>query len=262
MTDEPFVRVSVDAIPVIHVSPSAAADRQQLALFLPYLGGAKEAVAPQLALLAERGFTAISFDPWRLGERGDGDGRVVMNEVFSHFRRDMWPILGQSTLDAMHVLDWATESFNVRADSIVAGGLSMGGDVSVALAGADRRLTRVAAVAATPDWTRPGMTRVGEPSNVIDQGEATPYGTWLYNQLDPTTHPHNYVHGPAIAFELGADDTHVPPASAFAFLDALKTTAPAAAERMRVTKHTGLDHLGAVRDEAVVTAALDWMSQN
>lgn len=262
MIDEPFTRENVDAIPVLHVAPAAESDRHQLALFLPYLGGTKESVAPQLTLLAERGFTAISFDPWRLGERGDGDDRAVMDQVFSHFRRDMWPILGQSTLDAIHVLDWATERFDVHADNIVAGGLSMGGDICVALAGADRRVTRVAAVVATPDWTRPGMTRVGEPDNIMEQGEATSYGTWLYHQLDPLTHPHHYVHGPAIAFELGADDTHVPPASAFAFRDILRTAAPLAAERMRVTKHHGLDHVGAVRDAAVMTAALDWMSQD
>lgn len=262
MTDVPFTRENVDAIPVIHIIPAAGNDRHQIALFLPYLGGRKESVVPQLARLAERGFTAISFDPWRFGERGDGDDRAVMNLVFSHFRRDMWPILGQSTLDAMHVLDWATERFDVHADNIVAGGLSMGGDISVALAGIDRRVTRVAAVVATPDWSRPGMARVGEPLNIIDQGEASTYGAWLYSQLDPATHPHNYAHGPAIAFELGADDTHVPPASAFAFRDALKTAAPMAAERMRVTEYDGLDHLGAVRDEAVVTAALDWMAEH
>ncbi|HEY8911968.1 alpha/beta hydrolase [Lacisediminihabitans sp.] len=260
MTDVHFARENVDAVPVIHVSPSVENDRHQLALFLPYLGGTKEAVAPQLARLAERGFTAVSFDPWRLGERGDGDDRAVMEQVFSHFRRDMWPILGQSTLDAVHVLDWATERFDVAADNIVAGGLSMGGDISVALAGIDKRVTRVAAVVATPDWTRPGMTRVGEPRNIIDQGQPTAYGAWLYNELDPSTHQDRYAHGPAIAFDLGADDTHVPPASAFAFHEALKASAPVAAERMRITAHAGLDHLGAVRDDTVLTAAIDWMT--
>lgn len=214
MTDVHFERENVDAIPVIYSSPSAEADRHQVAMFLPYLGGTKEAVAPQLARLADRGFTAVSFDPWRLGERGDGDGRAVMNQVFSNFRRYMWPILGQSTLDAVHVLDWATERFDVAAVNIVAGGLSMGGDISVSLAGIDQRLTRVAAVVATPDWTRPGMTRVDEPGSIIDQGQPTAYGAWLYNELDPATHQHRYAHGPAIAFELGADDTHVPPAAA------------------------------------------------
>lgn len=262
MTDVPFTRENVDAIPLIHISPTAETDRHQVALFLPYLGGTKEAVASQLARLADRGFTAISFDPWRLGERGDGDNRAVMEQVFSHFRRNMWPILGQSTLDAMHVLDWATERFEVAADNIVVGGISMGGDITVALAGIDQRVTRVAAVVATPDWKRPGMARVGEPDNIIDQGEATPYGNWLYNQLNPATHLHSYARGPAIAFELGANDTHVPPASAFAFRDALEASAPAAAGRMRVTKHDGLDHLGAARDQCVVSAALDWMAQS
>lgn len=259
MIDEHFTRESVDGIPVVHIVPSAANDRRRLALFLPFLGGTKESVLPQLTALAERGFTAIGFDPWRMGERGDEDGRVVADQVFAHFRRYMWPILGQSTLDAVHVLDWATERFDVSADDIAAGGVSMGGDIAVALAGVDHRVTRVGAVVATPDWTRPGMTRVGEPDAVIDQGAATPYGTWLHDHLDPTGHPDRYAHGPAIAFELGAADTHVPPASAFAFRDALHAIAPEAAGRVRITAHDGLDHLDAARDPTVVGAALDWM---
>ena len=262
MTDVPFTRQNVDAISLIHISSTAKTDRHQIALFLPYLGGTKETAVPQLARLANRGFTAISFDPWRLGERGDDDAGVVMQQIFSHFRRNMWPILGQTTLDAVHVLDWATDRFEVAPDNIVVGGISMGGDISVALAGIDHRVTRVAAVVATPDWMRPGMTRLGDPSHIIDQGDPTAYGNWLYNQLNPATHLHNYAHGPAIAFELGATDTHVPPASAFAFRDALEESAPAAAGRMRITRHAGLDHLGAARDESVVSAALEWMSQS
>ena len=69
------------------------------------------------------------------------------------------------------------ERFDVSTDDIAAGGVSMGGDIAVALAAVDHRVTRVGAVVATPDWTRPGMTRVGEPDAVIDQGAATPYGT-------------------------------------------------------------------------------------
>lgn len=251
---------TIDGVPVIVVIPRAEKDRHQLALFLPYLGGTKEAVEPQLALLSDEGFTAISFDPWRLGERGDGDDRAVMESVFTHFRRDMWPILGQTTLDAVHVLDWATDRFPV-ANNIVAGGLSMGGDIGVALAGIDHRVSRVAAVAATPDWTRPGMTRVGDPNHIIEQGEPSAYGQWLYSHLDPATHPHNYAHGPAIAFELGADDTHVPPTAAQLFRDALRSSAPLTAERMRVTEHPGLDHLATVRQGHVLEAALDWLTR-
>lgn len=183
-----------------------------------------------------------------------------MASVFDHFRRDMWPILGQTTLDAVHVLDWATTHLPVAPGNIVAGGLSMGGDISVALAGIDHRVTRVAAVVATPDWTRPGMTRVGEPGNVIEQGHPGAYGQWLYAHLDPATHPHNYAHGPAIAFELGADDTHVPPEAATRFRELLRSSAPLAAARMRINEHVGLDHLGAVREERVISAALEWLA--
>lgn len=242
------------------VTPDAENDRHRLALFLPFLGGTKETVAPQLARLAAEGFTALSFDPFRLGERGEGDDRAVTQSVFAHFRREMWPILGQTTLDAVRVLDRATERFDVASGDIVAGGLSMGGDISVALAGIDHRVTRVAAVVAGPDWTRPGMTQVADPDTLIDQGEPSAYGRWLYAHLDPATHPQHYAHGPAIAFELGTEDTHVPPRAAVLFHEALRSVAPLAAERMRVTEHAELDHVGALRDERVVTAAIDWMA--
>lgn len=261
MSESPFRAENVDGLPVILVEPPAATDRRRLALFLPYLGGTKEAVAAHLTQLAERGFTALSFDPFRLGERGNGDDHLVVASVFDHFRRDMWPILGQTTLDAVHVLDWATTNLPVEPGNIVAGGLSMGGDISIALAGIDQRVTRVAAVVATPDWTRPGMTQIGEPGNVIDQGEPTAYGQWLYTQLDPLTHPGRYAHGPAISFELGADDTHVPPEATIRFRRTLLSSAPLAAERMRITKHAGLDHLTAARDKKVIDEALNWLSR-
>ena len=136
----------------------------------------------------------------------------------------------------------------------------MGGDISIALAGIDHQVTRVAAVAATPDWTRPGMHSVTDPATLIDQGEPTAYGQWLYYQIDPASHPHHYTHGPAIAFELGANDTHVPPASATEFHTALRSTAPLAAQRMHITQHAGLDHLATVQDEQVISTALDWMT--
>jgi hypothetical protein len=53
------------------------------------------------------------------------------------------------------------EHFGV-ASPRVAGGVSTGGDVAVALAGVDPRIDRVAALVATPDWARPGMQTLGE----------------------------------------------------------------------------------------------------
>ncbi|KGJ72954.1 hypothetical protein GY21_12085 [Cryobacterium roopkundense] len=90
----------------------------------------------------------------------------------------MWPILGQTTLDALRIVDWAIETHDLSSD-VVAGGVSMGGDISVALAGVDPRVKRVAALVATPDWTRPGMTQVGRPEELIDQGSPSPHGEWL-----------------------------------------------------------------------------------
>jgi hypothetical protein len=49
----------------------------------------------------------------------------------------MWPILGQATLEALRVID-ATRDPAIT--SIVAGGISMGGDIAIALAGIDHEL--------------------------------------------------------------------------------------------------------------------------
>jgi uncharacterized protein len=35
----------------------------------------------------------------------------LMIRAFSHFRLNVWPILGHTTLDAVRVLDWAVERF-------------------------------------------------------------------------------------------------------------------------------------------------------
>lgn len=56
----------------------------------------------------------------------------------------------------------------------VAGGVSMGGDVAIALAGIDARVRRVATVGSTPDWNRPDMRDLRDPAKVIDQGAADP----------------------------------------------------------------------------------------
>jgi uncharacterized protein len=64
----------------------------------------------------------------------------------------------------------------------------MGGDIAVALAGIDRRISRVAALVATPDWTRPRMRSLDEHSVVIDQGQADRYAQWFFDTFDPMTH--------------------------------------------------------------------------
>ena len=65
---------------------------------------------------------------------------------------------------------------------------SMGGDIAIALAGIDNRIKRVSVVAASADWLRPGMKDVFDPDKIIEQGEPTNFGKWLYDRLDPLTH--------------------------------------------------------------------------
>lgn len=250
---------TVGTIRISYAAALSGTDRRQLALFLPYLGGSRETVIPHLTQLSERGFTAITFDLWGSVARGF-DGSLDVELALTHFRRDVWPILGQSTLDALHVLDWAIEHFDVDPRYVAAGGLSLGGDVSVALAGIDSRVKRVAAIAATPDWARPGMRSLSRPDHLIDQGQPSGYGAWLYDELDPMTHLSRYERGAAIAFELGADDTHVPPTSAFTFRDALQLLAPDAATHCRLTAHAARDHLAMLSDEMASSAAINWMA--
>jgi fermentation-respiration switch protein FrsA (DUF1100 family) len=134
----------------------------------------------------------------------------------------------------------------------------MGGDVAVALAGVDRRVTRVAAIVATPDWTRPGMHELADSSSLLPQGRADAYARWFYAHLDPLTHLDAYAHGPAITFESAANDTHVPPDGALRFQAALAAAYPDDLERVRVTMHPGLGHVDALQAPAMAQNCLAW----
>jgi len=242
---------------VLVARPEQGAARSVLALWMHFLGGTKEAMAPYLLRMARAGVTAVSFDAWQHGGRTEEPREQLTRRALAQFRRNVWPILGHTTLDAVRVLDWAVERFEVT--DVVAGGVSMGGDVSVALAGIDPRVSRVAAIVATPDWTRPGMARLDDPSSLIDQGEPVAYGQWMYDHLDPMTHLAWFARGPAIAFDLGGEDRHIPAQNALAFHQALEASHPAAAQQVRVRIHAGLDHVGAARDPRVQDAGMAWL---
>jgi uncharacterized protein len=248
----------VDDIPVLWVEPASGRPRGRLALWLPPLTMTKETVLPSLRELAGNGCVAVSLDPWQHGERGSEPGEQLAARVFADFRRQMWSILGHTTLDCLRVIDWATETLGTGAE-VVAGGVSMGGDIAVALAGIDARVAQVAAIVATPDWTRPGMRDLFDPSRALPQGRPDALAQWLYDHLDPMTHLDAYARGAAITFECAADDTHVPPDGALRFQRALREAHPAAAERVRVSLHPGLGHLDGARDRALAGNALAWL---
>ncbi|MBO0839554.1 MAG: alpha/beta hydrolase [Sciscionella sp.] len=248
-------RSVVDDVPVVWIEPDGPA--KTLALWLTHLAGSKDQTLPVLRRLAGAGCVAMSFDPWRHGERGEEGAEQIFERVFGDFRRQMWPILGQTTLDGLRVLDWALAEIAPGA-RVVAGGVSMGGDVSVALAGVDERVERVAALIATPDWTRPDMRdlHTGRP---IEQGEPDAYARWFYDQLDPMTHVSRYRRALAITFEVGGEDNHVPAEHAQRFRAAVLAQ-PSTRATVRINVHPGASHLDATDDSPFVANAIDWLT--
>jgi uncharacterized protein len=256
-----ITRDVVDGVPVLYVRPVGNTEASKLALWLPSFAQTKESTLPYLRELAKLGFVAVSLDPWQHGERGFESPQRLISRVFEpgRFRRYMWPIIGQTTLDAKRVVDWALHHL-VKTDAVVAGGLSMGGDIAVALAGIDTRIARVAAIIATPDWTRPGMRYFTAPYDVVQQGEADDYATWFYETMDPLTHIDAYQRECAITFECGETDTHVPPDGATRFRDELVAKDASARKRIRVNLHKGLGH-GDGADPVFFANCKEWLSQ-
>jgi dienelactone hydrolase len=255
MSDEPpFSSALVDGIPVIWAEPDDARTHMPLVLWLPYLTGSKESTKPFLADLVRAGFTALSFDPWQHGERGTEEPDALTRRVFGDFRRHMWPILGQTTLDMLRVIDWSSATFGAER-AVYAGGTSMGGDIAVTAAGIDARIQRVAAIVATPDWLRPGMRSFPDFAALVPPGEPDGYARFFYDYLNPLSHLEAYTHGTAIAFECGAEDRHVPPDGAQRFRAALHFAFPEAAGRIRVTLHPGVGH---ETTPAMQQRSIDW----
>ena len=114
------------------------------------------------------------------------------------------------------------------------GGISMGGDISVAAAGVDPRIIVVSACVATPDWMRPGSFEPpGEPDAAAQAD---------YDRRNPLTHLSAYKHRPAIAFQSGAVDKQVPPDGGERFVAALKPLYGDQADRLVVNLEPDVPH--------------------
>lgn len=243
-------------VPVLECLPAGAPARG-LVIWIPPLGGDKERYADRLEGLARRGFLAVGIDPRRHGGRADRPADALFDQVMTSFRATMWPILGGTVLDAAEVID-AELAIHGLGGPVLAGGVSMGGDIAVALAGIDPRVSRVAAVAATPDWTRPGMTRIGRPDDVIDQGTSGAGGQWLRDHLEPLTHTDRYCRDLEIRLDVGGADTHVPGEAAHRFAAAL-SRGPRRPS-IDVIDHHGADHRQMCHDPRILEGALSWLS--
>jgi len=247
------------SVPVAFCQPDADTANGSLAVWLPFLGGNKKTGIRELQQLAAAGYFALSLDPWQHGDRKDTASPNLRTRVIKAFRAHMWPILGITTLDTYRVIDWAIASYNLTGD-VVVGGVSMGGDIAIALAGIDRRISKVAAIASTPDWTRPGMTDVLDPKKVIDQGNSTPFGEWLYTLLNPMTNRGAYSRAPGMHLELGAMDTHVPPQGALAFQEALYKECPVAAQAITIILNEGCNHLSLIQRHSITKRAVSFLT--
>jgi dienelactone hydrolase len=223
----PLQRATLDHIPLLWCEPepnrasssnagkadgNRVLDGRKLVIWLPGFGSAKESVEAQLRDLGCRRFRGAGIRPLsaRRAQRrlpGSTGARVVGN-----IRRHFWPILAHTAEETTRVIDWAISELGV-AQQVGMGGISMGGDISVAAAGADKRITAVAACIATPDWLRPGSC---EPP-----GQPDSYAQLLYERRNPLTNLELYAHGPAITFQCGVMDRQVPPDGAARFTQAL-----------------------------------------
>ncbi|WP_134703865.1 prolyl oligopeptidase family serine peptidase [Ammoniphilus sp. YIM 78166] len=222
----------VDHIPVIWREPKQ--DIQGVVIWLTGFSGNKEKMIPYLETMADNGLLAFSFDPHEHGERLLMDHDELRGRIKGNLRRYFWPILAITSEEMSRIIDWISETFPSKAP-IMVGGISMGGDISVVSAGLDKRISKVAASIATPDWLRPGSW---EP-----QGEADTYAWHCYHRCNPLSNLHRYQHLPSIRFFCGAEDGQVPPDGAERFVDVLRQGSyKHTPERLDVVKLNGVSH--------------------
>lgn len=226
------IRAKAGEIPLLVIAPRETKGRP-LVIWLTGFSGQKESVEAQLREFARRGFVALSFDPHQHGERRIEPREELVKRVRGNIRRFFWPILAKSAEETPQVIDWAIKHLGVRRE-VGIGGISMGGDISVAAASVDQRIIVVSACVATPDWMRPGSFEPpGEPDAAAQAD---------YDRRNPLTHLSLYQHRPAIAFQCGAVDKQVPPDGGARFVAALKPRYGDQADRLVVNLEPDVPH--------------------
>jgi hypothetical protein len=181
----------------------------------------------------------------------------LLTQVMADYRQQMWPLLGQTVLECRRIADWALNTFGTA--SLVAGGVSMGGDVALAFAGLDDRVSRVAGLLSTPDWTRPGMHGAETEGTLIDQGTADSYAQWFFTQLDPLTNINRFQRDILVQLQFARKDRHIPPSLAEPFASLVNSTGRSPSRGCEVVLRDRYDHLGGIHAEELYRSAATFL---
>ena len=235
-------RVIINKIPTILIEPQTITQDTKLVIWLPGLTMCKEDLIENLNDLSSMGFLAISIDAWQHGERKvDNSPEEMIERIFSNFYNNMWPILGQTVLNIKEIIDHILKAYNI-SNKVFIGGLSMGGDIAIATAILDKRISCIASMCSTPDWKRPGMKDYNNPELLMETGNPDSYATSFYNQFDPITHLDSYSYLPPISFECGEIDFHVPVDGAIQFKNKLLKFYKNEPEKININIHKNTGH--------------------
>ncbi|MGG1554699.1 alpha/beta hydrolase family protein [Paenibacillus ferrarius] len=234
----------VDHIPIIWEEPKGKRNGH-LVVWLPGLTGGKDKLRPHLRKFADAGFVAVSYDPYEHGERMRESHERFISKLRGNKRRYFWPMIAMTAEEYPRVIDWAVERFGLSG-GVMAGGISMGGDIALVAAGLEKRITAVAACISTPDWLRPGT----------DEEESHPdtYAWNCYYRCDPLSNTSKYAHAPAIRFLNGANDGHVPPDGAHRFQMLVAEHYASCPERFEITEFDVAHEF----TDGMLNGALDW----
>jgi len=242
----------LDHIPVIWEEPQSPNEcNGNLVIWLPGLSGDKDGLRNHLRLFADAGFVALSYDPYEHGERMKESREQFFEKLSRNKRRYFWPMIAMTAEEYPRVIDWAIEKFGL-ADNVrvMAGGISMGGDIALTAASIDHRIEAVAAIISTPDWLRPGTNE--EPSH------PDKYAWNCYHRGNPLTNMDKYKHAPAIRFLNGAQDDHVPPDGAHRLRAALTDVYAECPDRFVITEFP----VGHDFTVDMFQGALEWFKQH
>lgn len=224
-------------------------DKKKLVIFLPGFSGYKSSDGEFLCILAEHGFHALSFDPYQHGDRKIETQEQLFARIHTNIRMHFWKILGKTVEDIPRIIDEATKTFNLNKEEVGLGGVSMGGDISIAAAGVDKRIKVISANIATPDWLRPGTNQVNET------GYPDAESTALFAKYNPMNNLQNYKHCPSLQINCGEDDEMVPAMSSQVFESALYKTYEHCSDNLNINVNSGVGHQ--FNDE-MKTTCLNW----